>query len=77
MIHYYQVVEVVRAYLRMFSSNLIVETEIKLCLILSGFLTICKQKIHFFWKTPVDGTWIFFGEKLHLVDAAVRFSLSG
>ena len=42
-----------------FFSNLIAATEIKLCLILLCFLTICKQKIHLFWKTQVDDTWSF------------------
>ena len=65
-----------REYVNMFSSNLIVATEIKLCLI-SCFLTVYKQKIHFLWKTPVDDTWTFFSEKRDLVDTRVLSSLSG
>ena len=57
----YQVAEVVPAYVRMFSSNLIVVTETKLCLISLCFLPVCKQKMHYTWKTPVDDTWISFG----------------
>ena len=48
-------------------------TEIKPCLILLCFLTVCKQKIHFSWKTPVDDTCIYFGKKLDLVDTTVIF----
>ena len=48
-------------------------TNIRPCLILLCFLTVCKQKINFFWKTAVDDTCILFGKKLDLVDTTVLF----
>ena len=66
-----------RQYARMFSSNLIVANKIKRCLIFLCFLKVCKQEIHYFWKTPVDNTGMFFDEELDLVDTTVLLSFSG